>query len=142
MSKEVLFSAYEPEDFTHEPYLMLLTALGGESEEEPYGFLSSDIWHFDTECIEDHGDYARIAMRLEELAGGDLPLEAIEDYVDVEEGKAWLAFKLNGQDYRWVLEVDNDWVDTNIFSEFDALLRNRQTDKRYTCLNLGGRRTA
>lgn len=138
MSKDVVFSEYEPEDFVKEPYLLLLIALGGEAEEEPFGFLSSDIWHFDTECIEDHGDYARIAMRMEELAGGDLPLEGIEDYVDVEEGKAWLAFRLDKQDYKWVLEVDNDWVDTNIFSEFDSLLRSRRKNKRFTYLDLGG----
>lgn len=65
MSKEILFTEYEPEDYANEPYLPLLTALGGETEEEPYGFLSSNIWHFDTECIYDHGDYARIALRME-----------------------------------------------------------------------------
>jgi predicted DNA-binding WGR domain protein len=138
MSNEILFTDYEPDDYVNEPYLLLLIALGGEAEEEPYGFLSSDIWHFDTECIGDLGDYARIAMRMEELAGGDLPLEEVEDYVDVEEGRAWLAFSLDKQNYRWEFEVDNDWVDTHIFGEFDALLRGRHYNKRFTYLDLGG----
>ena len=118
--------------------MLLLIVLGGEAEEEPYGFLSLNIWHFDTECIEDHGDYARIAMRMEELAGGDFSLEGIEDFIDLEVGKAWLAFRLDNQDYRWELEVDNDWVDTQIFSKFDSLLRDRQTNKRFTYLGLDG----
>ena len=138
MNRDILFSDYDPDDFEREPYLLLLVTLGGETEEEPYGFLSTDIWHFDAECIEDHGDYARIAMRMEELAGGDLPLEKIEDYVDIEEAKAWLAFRLDHQDYKWVLEVDNDWVDQRVFSEFVSLLRGRQTNKRFTYLDLGG----
>ena len=138
MSKDVLFAMYDPEEYVSEPYLLLLTALGGEAEGEPYGFISSDIWHFDTECIEDHGDYARIAMRMEELAAGDLPLEAIEDYVDVEEGKAWLAFRLDGRDYRWELEVEDDWVDTRVFAVCDTLLRRRRTGRRFTYLDLGG----
>ncbi len=94
VNKDILFSAHERKDFERNPYLLLLIVLGGEAEEEPYGFLSLNIWHFDTECIEDHGDYARIAMRMEELAGGDFSLEGIEDFIDLEVGKAWLAFRL------------------------------------------------
>jgi predicted DNA-binding WGR domain protein len=138
VGEEMLFTEHEAEDFTDEPYLLLLTTLGGEAEEEPFGFISANIWHFDTECIEDHGDYARIAMRMEELAGGELPLEEINDYVDAEEGKAWLAFRLDKRDYKWELEVDDDWVDTRIFTEFDTLLRGRQANKRFTYLDLGG----
>ena len=137
-SRDIIFSFGEEEDFEREPYLLLLTVLGGEAEEEPYGFLSSDIWHFDTECIEDHGDYARIAMRVEELACGDLPLERIEDYVDVGEGRAWLAFTLDGEAYKLELEVDNDRADTDVFGKFDSLLRGRHTSKRFTYLDLGG----
>ena len=136
--RDVLYSVFEEEAYEREPYTLLLVALGSEAEEEPYGFISTDIWNFDTECIEDHGDYARIAMRMEELAGGALPFEGIEDFVDVEAGTAWLAFKLDGRDYKWEFEVDNDWVDTRIFDEFDALLRERQLQKRFTYLDLGG----
>ena len=138
ISRAAIFSCYEEKTLEREPYTLLLAALGGEAEEEPYGFLSSDIWHFDTECIEDHGDYARIAMRMEELAGGDLPLENIEDYVDVEEGRARLTFRLDGRDYKLELKVEDDWVDTNVFDEFDTLLRGRRTGKRFTYLDLGG----
>jgi predicted DNA-binding WGR domain protein len=138
IDRDIIYSIFDEEEYEREPYTLLLIALGGEAEEEPYGFISSDIWHFDTECIEDHGDYARIAMRMEELAGGTVPLEVIEDFVDVEAGKAWLALKLDGQDYRWEFKVDSDWVDSRIFDEFDALLRGRQTEKRFTYLDLGG----
>lgn len=137
INSDIIFADYEEGDFARDPYSLLLMVLSGEAEEEE-GFLSSDIWHFDTECIEDHGDYARIAMRMEELAGGDLPLEGIEDYVNLEEGKTWLAFRLDNHDHKWELEVNDDWVDPRVFSEFDGLLRSRGTNKRFTYLDLGG----
>ena len=138
LSKEDLLSEYEAEEFIDEPYLLLLVALGGETEEENSRPISTNIRTFDTECIEDHGDYARIATRLRDLTGGDLPLQDIRDYVDVEKEQAWIAFSLDGQEYKWEFEVESDWVDTQIFSLFDSLLRSRPTNKRFTYLNLDG----
>ena len=113
------------------PYELLLTVMGS-------GDLSDDVWHFDTECIENHGDYAAIATRLRTLAKGALPLEAIEDYVEVEDGEAWLAFQLDGQPFRWDAAVDSDWVDTSILTRFADLLVRRKTGRRFTCIDLGG----
>lgn len=135
---ELLMDEWDVKDYERDPYQLLLVALGSEIGEEECGFLSSNIWHFDTECIEDHGDYARIAYRMAELADGDLPLQRIEDYVDVEKQRAWLAFRIGWRRYKWTLEVDSDWVDTTRFSRFDSLLRSRNTQKRYTYLDLGG----
>ena len=47
-SKYIIFLEGEGEDYEREPYSLLLTVLGGDAGEQPYGFLSSDIWHFDT----------------------------------------------------------------------------------------------
>lgn len=139
-SVEALFEEWSKEEFEKEPYELLLIALGGETETGhwEWEFLSDDIWHFDTECIEDHGDYIRIAQRMKDLSHGDLKLENIEDYVDVEEEIAWLEFDLNGEKYHWDLEVDNDWVDTEIFQMFIELLEKQKTDKKYTYFDLRG----
>lgn len=136
VTKDHLLTSYDREYLEAKPFLRLLAAIGGELEDEPFGRLYDNIWHFDTECIEDHGDYARIANRMRDLAGGDLPLVDINDYVDVE--KAWLSFKLNGVETRWEAEVDNDWVDTRVFSVFIGLLAKQPTDKRYTYFDLQG----
>jgi len=112
VSLSVLTRGFGLAAFETDPYRLVLTAMGGEVETTdqggPGGYLSEHIWHFDTECIEDHDAYAAIARRLRTLAQGDLPLENIEDYVDVEEGNAWVAFKLDGTTHRWVAEVQDD----------------------------------
>lgn len=128
--------------FEADPYRLALTVMGSEAEtEDPAGdsgYRSDDIWHFDTECIEDHGSYASIATRLRGLAKGALPLEQIEDYVDVEEGQAWVAFQLDARSYRWEAKVEDDWVDPSILSRFADLLAQRNTGRRFTYIDLGG----
>ena len=133
-----LLASFDREEFESEPFLLLLTTLGHELETEPYTYPSDDIWHFDTECIEDHGDYARIAHRFVDLSNGSLPLESIDDYVDIEEGEAWVSFELDGDDYKWTAEVTDDWVDPAIISQFAKLLADRDVGKRFTYLDLKG----
>lgn len=126
------------EDYEAQPYEPLLIAMGGALSEAPYGRISDDIWHFDTEAIEDHGSYVFIAERLRDLADGKLPFEAIRDYVDIEEGVAWLSFRLKQKDYRWDLVVESDWVDPVVFDKFDALLREATNGQfRFTYYGLG-----
>jgi len=133
-----LLYSFDREKYEKEPYVLLLTVMGGELEEEPFEYISKDIWHFDTECIEDHGYYVAIAQRMSDLAGGSLPLEEITDYVDLEEGEAWLSFKLDGKKIKWIAAVEDDWVDPKIFSQFAELLIKRKTGKRFTYYDLGG----
>lgn len=126
------------DEYESDPYL-LLVCLGGEVEQEPLGRRFCDtLWQFDAECIEDHGDYARIAVRLRDLSAGTLPIAEVADFVDVEAHKASLAFSLNGRRIEWEPEVNDDWVDRTIMSEFAALLQDRRAGRRFTRLDLGG----
>lgn len=133
-----LLAMFDRADYESEPYVTLLTVMGSEMDVEPFIIPSNDIWHFDTERIEDHNDYVLIAQRLADLASGDLPLDDLKDYVNVDEGVAWLSFVSNGQRVRWDAKVDDDWVDATILSRFTELLRSRATGRRYTYYNLGG----
>lgn len=133
-----LLASFPREELEKEP-MLLVTQLGGEVEAEPWGRRFSDnLWHFDTECIEDHGAYVNIAEHMATIAGPALPLTEIRDYVDIEEGKAWLEFNLDGTVYHWDAEVDDDWVDASILSRFAELLRSREGRVRFTYLDLGG----
>lgn len=126
------------EDYESQPYGPLLFAMGGSLSEAPYGPVSDDIWHFDTEAIDGHGSYVFIANEFRDLAGGKLPLEEIRDYADIKEGIAWLSFRLNQKDYRWDFVVNRDWVDPDVFDNFDALLREATDGRfRFTCYGLG-----
>jgi hypothetical protein len=133
-----LLMSFSRESYETSP-TSLIVMLGSEVEAEPWGRpFSDDVWHFDTECVEDHGAYADIARRLRTLAGDALPLENIEDYVDLEEGVAWLELTLDGKTYHWDAKVDDDWVDPAILSKLAELLVDRNQGVRFTYLDLGG----
>ena len=137
-----LTSVLEPAQFEADPFRLALTMMGNAAENAGQGgrsgFLSDDIWHFDTECIEGDGAYAWIAARLVTLAKGDFPLESIQDHVDVEDGIAWLGFRLDGQSHRLEAEVQGDWVDATVLSRLAALLHERSGDgRRFTYIDLG-----
>jgi hypothetical protein len=130
---EVLLEEWSREQFEERPYELALIALGHEDEPR-----ASNLWHFDTERIEDHGAYRTIAERFRGLADGDLPLSDVEDFVDVQAGKAWLAFTIDGVAVRWTCEVDGDWVDSTVLTRFADLVAKRRTGRRFTYLDLGG----
>ena len=133
-----LLMSFPREEYEKTPTL-LIVMLGSEVEAEPWGrHFSDNVWHFDTEYIEDHGAYADIAQHMRILAGGALPLEDIKDYVDLEEGVAWLEFTLDGETYHWDATVNDDWVDPAILSRLAGLLVERDQGVRFTYLDLGG----
>jgi hypothetical protein len=139
VTSEALLARYSREQFEAEPYRLALIAMGSEGQDGPGGnYLSNDIWHFDTECIEDHGSYAAIARRLQTLAHGKLALEAIADHVDIDAGDAWLAFRIGNEEHRWSAEVQDDWVDPTILSRFARLLEAVGSGRRFTYIDLGG----
>jgi hypothetical protein len=138
MTPDHILMSIDREALEEEGFLLLLTIMGGEVEEEPFDRLSDNIWHLDTECIDDPGSYITLAERMRDLAGGSFPLENIEDHVNIEAGEAWLAFQLNGQRHKWDLAVNDDWVDTSLFTRFAELLQTRNTGKLFTYYDLEG----
>lgn len=119
------------ETYEREPWTALLYALGSDhGRGAPGEALVADLWHLDTECIEDHGDYARIAQGFARIAGGALPLTAVRDHVAVQDGEAWLEFQLRGHEYHWDARVEGDWLDPSILSRFVALLAEQRGTRR------------
>ncbi len=137
-SVDDLLSSFDRADYEEPGFKMTLVGLGMTQEEPPWKPRSDNLWHFDTECIEDHGSYVDIAKRMVEMASGSLPLAEIEDYVDIEEGKAWLSFNLDGEAIKIECEVDDDCVDSEVFSHFVRLLGEKDSSKIYLYYDLGG----
>jgi hypothetical protein len=135
---ETLLEFFPREKFETSRYAGVAITLGGESNREPYAPLSGNIWHLDTECIEDQGDYTCIAERMKLLAQGELPIENIRDHMDSENGDAWLEFELNGETLHWGARVKGDWIDPEILSNFCALLAGQNGTRRFTYLDLKG----
>lgn len=116
---------------------MVYIALGDTEDLSDHPICDS-LWHFDTECIEDQGDYVKIIQNIERISDGDLKFEDVEDSFDHEANTASVSFKLNGDSYSWDLLVENDWVDPTILSKIVELSKKYKTKGKLTYFNTGG----
>lgn len=124
--------------FENEPWSLLYITLGQETEKRPWRPLSDQCWNFDPEAIEDHGAYVSIMRNISRITGGDLVFEDLKDYVDIDEGKAWVSFRIGEDQYHWDLKVDNDWADGDLFDRVQALAKKYQLKKYFTFYHTGG----
>ncbi|HRL78607.1 MAG TPA: hypothetical protein PLC86_23410 [Candidatus Accumulibacter phosphatis] len=141
ISTDLLMASISREVSMKQPFVHLLCVMGDQTDAEnlpSLRFFSNNIWHLDTECIYGNGDYVYIMQRMSELAGGSLPLTEIEDYIDVEERKAWISFRFRTEQYKWQLKIDDDWIDWQIFTNLVHLLDSQTSYKRFTCIDIQG----
>jgi hypothetical protein len=117
-------------------WTLFLCVLGGEVERGDFERVSDDIWHVDAEGIEDNGDYVRLVERFAILTKGALPLKNIRDRVMVEEGEAWVEFDLDGKTIHWDLEVSDDWMAPELYTNLQALVSSR-SEKKFFIVALG-----
>jgi len=73
---ENLLVSYDRQKYENDARLLAIH-LGSDVEEPPFSRISDRLWHFDTECIEDHGAYVAIAERMRDLASPYLPIADI-----------------------------------------------------------------
>lgn len=121
-----LLESWSRENFEKPGFNLTLVGLGMTEERPPWRNHSVNVWHFDTECIEDNGSYVRIAQRMAEMTQGSLVIENVRDQVDLEAGIANLSFEHSGHPVSLDFKVNDDWVDPKILSYFARLLP--QTD--------------
>jgi hypothetical protein len=94
------------------PYKLLISLLGSEVEQEPWGRQICDrVWNFDTECINETGDYIKIVKNLCRLTGDPEYLTAIADEINWEDGDSWLEYNVLDRRQKWTLELNDDWAD-------------------------------
>jgi len=130
-----LLDEFSEEEYENDPYQLLLISMGGEIHKNDEFFVVSDnIWHLDTECIEDHGDYVSVIERLKRMT--TLEIRNIQDFIDIEEEIAWVSFEYDNKTIRWDLEIHDDWLDLNIFDKFNQLIGN-STNKKLAIASLG-----
>lgn len=137
-SVDELLQSWNRQDYEKEGFDLVLVGLGMTEEKEPWRNHCVNLWHFDTECIEDSGDYKRIAARMMEMSQGSLMLQNIEDHVDVEKNQAWLSFTFRGKRIKFECKVKDDWVDPAVFGRFVQLLSQSDPSKIYIYHDLGG----
>jgi len=96
---------------------------------------------FDTECINNTGDYSRIARDMMGITQGSLVLENIQDEVDNDNRTAWLAFDFKGERIKIDCEVNDNRVDASIFTIFTELLDEADPEKTFVVYNAFGLNT-
>jgi hypothetical protein len=133
-----LLNRYPERQYETDPFRLLLTVLGEESNGPPNTPLSKQVWHLRVGSITGVGDYAQIAQRMSLLAQGDLPIADISDEFDWGAGIVWLRFRLRGEPVDWPARIREHWIDPVLFSRFAALLEAQDTSRRFTYLDLGG----
>ena len=133
-----LLESWPREDYEKPGYDLVLVGLGMTEERPPWRSHCKNLWHFDTECVEDDGSYTAIANRMSELANGSLPISVVKDHVDIEGGHAWLEFTCQSKKIRIDCKVEDDWVDPGVFGHFVRLLEKADPNKIYIYFDLGG----
>jgi hypothetical protein len=134
-----LLSRHRETEYERSPFTKLLRVLGGAPEGDPQRWWSDNIWLLNIESIGGPGDYVQIARRMASLAGEALPVADLKDGIDPGQDVAWLEFKLEGSLNQWHAKIEENWIDSRIVSNFVKLLESRDTDKRFTYLDLPGK---
>ena len=116
-----LLYSWDREEYEKEPFDLILFMLGSEVERKPWGRLICDkVWNFDAECIEDTGDYVTIVKQFCRVAGTPGLISDATDFIDIDNGKAWLKYTIDSQQRQYTVTVDNDWADPVTVSEVIA----------------------
>jgi hypothetical protein len=133
-----LLTSWDRAAFEKPGFNLTLVGLGMTEERPPWRNHCANVWHLDTECIEDHGHYVRIAQRLKDLAQGSLPIENIRDRVEIDDGIAWLEFEFEGEKIHIDCRVHDDWIDPGVFAPFVRILEKSDSSKLFLYHNLDG----
>ena len=134
-----LLARHRETEYERSPFTLLLRVLGSAPESDPQHWLSDNIWRLDIESIGGPGDYVRVAHRMAAMTEGALPIADVRDGIDPRQGVAWLEFTLEGTQNKWHARMEENWIDSRIMSNFVKLLESRDTQKRFTYLDLPGK---
>jgi hypothetical protein len=133
---EDLLISFDRISYEEQPFDLILFVLGIEVEQRPWGRrICSRVWNFDTECINEIGDYTNIVKKLCELVERPQAFQEIGDFIDWDRGEAWIRCIDQGVPRRWNLKVDNDWADMATLSSIMADIEGE--DRRFYHLDNG-----
>jgi hypothetical protein len=129
--KEILGSG-DREEFETEGFDTLLFTLANEVETgqgagESY---TNQLYSFDTECIEDTGDYALVAMRIAEMFRDQFVITAVTDNIDWDSERAVLSFECQGKVYSKKVALDGDWFDPQVLELFIRVSTDMKSERK------------
>lgn len=128
-----MLSEFDRKLYEEDPYNLLLSVFGSEyeKEDEEWEANSNNIYHFDTECVEDNGAYITVLNNLKRISNGSFDIETVNDSVDIEARKANVSFFYRGKEHKWNLKVDDDWFDVNLIEKINKLMKINGESKQF-----------
>jgi hypothetical protein len=129
---------FERDIYENDPYGLLLTVCGAEliDEEDRVIRLSSDIWNFDAECVDDEKIYNSLVNQFTQLSKGKFVLKNVESSVDFDDEIAKISFEYNGVKFNWDIIFEDDWVDFDLLRKLGKLA-SKSDSKQYYYFNDG-----
>jgi hypothetical protein len=137
VSEETIISelkkmGFDKKDTENDPSL-LLTVFGssreiGEGIFEPN---SRDVLHLNTQCVQESGIYTEVLSSLIDMTKGSLDLKDINEFLDLENFEAQIAFVHNGNPYKWALRVAEDNFDITLLTKLNNLLTDEKSEKNF-----------
>lgn len=126
-TRDELLASFAEQRYQEDPFRLLLQAMGGEVEAEPWGRrFSCQVFTLDSECVEGDGSYALVVTELSRAAGVADRVTDVSDTVDVEAGVARLTYCVAGRRVTFEPRVQNDWIDpdalTQILGDIEPLI--------------------
>lgn len=117
ISVKDFLQSFDRKEYEENPFDLILFVYGIEVEEAPWGrFFCDRVWNFDTECIEDHGDYVSIVQNFHRITGRAKNLSDVSDQIDIENGSASLQYKIDGEQRFYDIKINDDWADPETVS--------------------------
>jgi len=112
-----LLYSYGRDEYENDPFDLIFFMLGSEVEREPWGRNICDhVWNFDVESICDTGSYVEIVQNFCRIAEKAELITDLEDFVDIENGKAWLKYVIDGERRYYNVTVNDDWAEPETVS--------------------------
>ena len=123
-----LISTETREAYENDPYRLLLSIYATDVEGDPRDrWYTAEGFAWDTECINEPGDYAKILRYLERLTGEDVFTTLSDDAQFADSGTATITYAIKGGEVRQkAVKLNRDWADTeavfDIMDEIEAAL--------------------
>lgn len=128
------------------PYTSLLMMIGmPEWDREAWEVTKypTQAYWFDWEGFDLSTEYVHILNGVNAMAGGDFVITETEQEMSDADwergtGTVHVRFRIDGEQYEFKMKLMNDWLDTNIISEINKVLKKAGIEKRVYGMEDGG----
>lgn len=141
-----LLSSYERADFDKDGFGLLLSAIAGTEEAEPWRHRSLQVYNFDMECIEDEQAYGPIVAGLARMLEPDLQISGFSERLDMPDEDEYdgspyparIAFTCNGRKVEYSFMQKDDWFEVPVLLILGALLAESGSKRVLFSIDTGG----